>query len=276
MTNQQLNELSHRLYIKILAEIEANPNLDVGLIVNNFLQPFNEEVKNSVMSEIHKASQSLIDMGFVGIVWEPVKEVELSSRLYKNSLFVANEVQKVVNSYTSAKETVSALSKALYDGYDTYDDILDIKKDAPTHLRKHITRENIDKLKTKSLKAGYLKMLDATNEAELKRATRIAVEEKCRYYAHRIAMTEEAKAYNLMKAGLLIKKDVKKVKVRMSDKHKIVCICDKYANKVYDIAKAPMPPFHPFCQCWLEETNEKVDNVKMEDGLKLLSDIFGI
>ncbi len=264
MTKSEINRLAKKLKEKILAEIRRNPELTYEEILNYYLAEYNEEVQAGILDSLSKM-KSDIPIGTAVMSGAVISAPELSSRLYANAKDTAKAVKKVLDTYIATKATIEDIRKALYDGYG-YEELLPIKKDAPGFLRKKITPEAIARLKTKPLKAAYLKVLDATTERELEKALKIAVEEKSRYYALRIASTEEAKAFTLGQVAGYLEEGVQFVKWTLSPRHSLPCVCDLYATMnvgwgpgIYPIMDAPMPVYssHPFCQCKLVKIEPK-------------------
>ena len=125
--------------------------------------------------------------------------LELSSRLYKNSSRVAKESLEILHGGIKSKRTIQEISKRLYDGYDFNDkEVLDIKKKLPLFIRDELKKDGVsaefkkyvDNLKTKPYKIalkGIIDKLEGKSKKGLERALKVALEEKSRYYANRIA-----------------------------------------------------------------------------------------
>ncbi len=256
-----IDKLAKELYEDILQAYKDNPDLSMQEIMDNYLEPFNEELSTHLESIIDDMLTTAAVMGASQMKAVPLSVPKLSKALYNNAKNVAIAASKVINEHIANKSTIADLREALYDGYG-YDELLDIKKDAPGFIAKKITPEYVDRLKTKPLKAAYIKILEAENDAQLKKAMKIAIEEKSRYYALRIADTEEARAFNLANAANQLKEGVKYVKWTLSFRHSVPCICDIFANQdvgygrgVYPIREAPVPVYstHPHCKCSLRD-----------------------
>ncbi len=117
---------------------------------------------------------------------------------------------------------------------------------------------------TKSLKAAFSELLEATkelNQKALDKAIMVAVEEKSRYLAERIARTEISAAWG---DGFLAKHraddDVIAFRWVLNSRHPRYDICDIHANAdlyglgpgVYPKNKFPKRPAHPHCMCLIE------------------------
>lgn len=114
---------------------------------------------------------------------------------------------------------------------------------------------------TKNLKASYQAIVDRINdglEARVNKQIEIAVMEKGRYNAERIARTEIARAHGVahdFKSS--IDEDVIGVKYSLSTRHPEYDICDFHTKAnlydmgpgVYPKSKHPPYPFHPHCLC---------------------------
>lgn len=125
-------------------------------------------------------------------------------------------------------------------------------------------------------------MLAAEREKALQKALWVAVQEKTRYYAERIARTESARAYyegQLKKAK--DNPDIFGFKWRLSSAHvhsKTDCDCDEYSKMdlgfgagIFPKDNVPFLPAHPNCMChlkivyvWEVETDYVPDVSKIE------------
>ena len=274
MTKQEIEKLSKELAKAVLAEWAKNPDLSYNEILEQFLVPYNDKIRDGILEEINNQAKSAVALGGAAAALPFQKiELELSPRLYNNAQNTAKAAQDLINQYNSTKSTLGELSTALYDGYD-YGEVLDIKRDLPGFLQQQITQAKVDRLKTKALKAAYMDVLNAKNDKAYAKAIEVLMEEKSRYYGLRIAVTEQQKAFNLAQVAELLKDKVKYVKVTLSLAHKIPCVCDEYANRntgfgagVYPLMSAPMPPYHPFCKCVLVPVKAKWRPVKYQEPI---------
>lgn len=107
----------------------------------------------------------------------------------------------------------------------------------------------------------------------------VAVEEKSRYVAERVARTESARAWA---EGFIERyaddEDVAAFKWHLSSRHPHYDICDLYAHAdlwglgpgIFPKDKTPMLPVHPHCLCWLspvfKEEVEKRPHDMMQKG----------
>lgn len=117
---------------------------------------------------------------------------------------------------------------------------------------------------TKALKAAFSELLKATkelNQKAMEKAIYVAVEEKSRYIADRIARTEISAAWG---DGFLAKHrnddDVIAFRWLLNSRHPRYDICDIHANidlyglgpGVYPKDRFPKRPAHPHCMCPIE------------------------
>ena len=113
-------------------------------------------------------------------------------------------------------------------------------------------------------KEEVMKMLIEEQNKAIDKAMRIAVEEKTRYYAKRIARTEAARAYyEGMMASAVDDPDIFGFQWVLSTAHvheKHECLCDEYAEMDVGYGKGIFPkdevpelPAHPNCMCHLRK-----------------------
>ena len=218
---------------------------------------FNDEEANKILNDENIVKAAIID------------KLELSKKLYKNSVIVADSVLNLLNQHIKTNKTIKEISRLLYEGYNFRDkEVLQVKKDLPLYLKKALkdkkylleAERQIKKLKSKDLQASYYQVLEKKSEKAVKKAMSVAMEEKSRYYADRIAITESYRARNLTRAReLLADNNVEFVKFTMSSKHNRIDICDYYARlnvgfgagvvKKKDMMRLPL---HPHCKCKYE------------------------
>ena len=98
------------------------------------------------------------------------------------------------------------------------------------------------------------------SDEDLQKACWVAVQEKSRYVAERIARTEMARAYaDGFLADIEADDDVVAVKWKTGTRHPVFDICDMYAKAdmyglgagIYPKDKLPKLPAHPHCMCKL-------------------------
>ena len=249
---------ARKLRDKVIAEYKSNPDLTMSQILNDFLKDYNDDIAK----EINAAITTLMSAGIVdkfkpGVL--PYTLAKLSKALYNNAENTAKVTYQVLQDHIKTQSTINEIREALYDGYG-YDELLPIKKSLPKYLSQPLSEEKIKRLKTKSLQNAYINILNSKNDRQLEKAMKVGLEERARYYAERIAKTEEAKAFTLHNAERQLEKGVEYVRWTMSSLHRTTCVCEYYANQdvgygrgVYKMLDAPAPVYstHPNCMCSL-------------------------
>ena len=196
-------------------------------------------------------------------------------------------------------------ARALYDGYNTTDNVVrkqilpkylqdvvnfsrrsDLTKNDVIALKK-LVRKEFDRLAqngvpNRALKTSYKELLDAVescSDKALKRAIRTAVEEKSRYVAERIAITESARAWyqgflkdTMDDPDVVAYRWVERVERVESTRHPTEDICDEYAKVdayglgtgIFPKDKVPVLPVHPNCMCRLRPVMTGSDLLQTE------------
>lgn len=145
----------------------------------------------------------------------------------------------------------------------------------------------------KALQAAYQQLLDTAHvgsDEAVQKAVDIAINEKSRYVAERIARTEMARAYaDGFAASANSDDSIVAVKYRLGSRHPVFDICDMYAKAdmfglgagIYPKDKVPPVPVHPYCMCqysevFIGEVNPKKEHDRIQkagDGwLRKLTD----
>ena len=197
---------------------------------------------------------------------------ELSQMLYRNARQAAGQAVGLLWSAQKAGKGIRDLSLGLYEGYGFRDkEVLDVVKGLPLYLRRQMQKPTVQKrvvkqvsrLRTRPLRAAYadiVRAIENENRSALERAAKVAIEEKARYYARRIAVTEEMRAFNLANAKEILQDDeIELVRYTMSSAHPMMDICDYYANLDVGYGRGVVPkremvslPLHPHCRCKYE------------------------
>jgi hypothetical protein len=141
---------------------------------------------------------------------------------------------------------------------------------------------NVGSIKSDSLRAAYAQLIDKTraeaiNPEALEKALWVAVLEKPRYVAERIARTEAACAwFDGYLADSAQDDDVWGFKWHLSSRHKYMPFdqCDVCANAnwgfgrgVYPKKNLPSIPQHPHCMCMLEKVYTwEIEDEKFNPG----------
>lgn len=207
----------------------------------------------------------------------------LSQKLHGTDAKIYNIIINTLEPQIRANKSVIEIARALYDGYNA-DKIINLQ-DLPDYLKafRHAMPGEADLLAqarraatriramgrtgapNQALAAAYkqlLKVADLGTEKALKNAVYVAVNEKSRYVAERIARTEAAKAWaDGFFAKVLQDPHVVAFKWQLSSRHPVYDICDMYANAdlfnlgagVYPKDKIPPLPAHPHCLCRIAE-----------------------
>lgn len=255
-----INEEARKVYERALALYLINPTVPFTEILKLVLQPYNNKMATLITEEVLDMTGTGVSAGAI-LSAGMMKPPTLSKRLYQNGKQAAKDIRKVMDEHLQQQSTIYAMEKALYDGYD-YDELIQFKKDLPRYLTRDLDAAKVASLKTKSLKASYMAVINARSDEEFKKALKVASEEKARFYARRIAMTEESRAYNLANIQRMIDQGIEFVTWTLSGSHKTPCICDMFANQnvgygrgVYPLKSAPVPvtSSHPYCRCVLRK-----------------------
>lgn len=267
---------------QILARIDRgeDPALAVRAVLGNVGADFAAKMA-AALAAVYGASVTAQD-----VMASQVGGMRLSTRLYaeadETAAAAAGIVQRHLDGYVQARE----VARDLYEGYGFRPrEVLRISgrnQTLPKYLRDLLgmlpglerdmaagaARMQIDGLSTAGLRAAYSQLLDAISSSEegqgkrlLQNRLRVAVEERMRYFAQRIAQTEVHRAYMAREAAALMADgDVEFVQVRRAPGgRQAPCICDLYAGRdryglgagVYPKAAAPVPTYHPYCRCVL-------------------------
>lgn len=225
--------------------------------------------------------------------------LNLSKRLHRNAYKVQRETAEVIEQSLKRGKSIREIARSIFEGYGKGGVI------ATDKLPKHIERlralkppqslndEELARFKrtirrterlvqqntTPSLRAAYSELIQAIDEGnaiDLSRAVTVAVQEKARYNAERIARTEMARAYADGQMNRYAHDDdVVALKWTLSSKHPRYDICDFYANAdlyglgkgVYPKDKFPTLPAHPHCMCRISPVYDfEVDIRKAKDN----------
>lgn len=245
--------------------------------------------------------------------WAPDK-MKLSNRLHSTTVY--NKVVQTITSSMNKAQSVKEIAAAIYDGYNSDNANLDraqltkqlfkLRKLAlqAVHGDKLLIQEvnaAADKFKkavsesnqSKNLIAAYNEFADACTALKadaIDKATHVAVEEKTRYYAERIARTEASRAwFDGYIAERQDNEDVWGYKWLLSSRHYLVPFdqCDVCANMdigfgkgIYPKSKVPSIPRHPHCMCMLEdvfewEVTNKSQTIQPNNARKYIDGLSG-
>ena len=194
----------------------------------------------------------------------PVGKITLSQALYAHHRAISLAAASTIAAHMKGPHSARELAKTLYEGYDFKPDTLKVIAALPKYLQVEFNRAKAAKLKTPALRAAYLQAINRAEAGagmeELAKVLNVALQERNRFYANRIAQTELHRAYNQQRARDWMGQDwVQYLRIRLSATHPKVDICDYHAKVdqyglgpgIYPKAAAPLPPYHPFCKCMI-------------------------
>ena len=225
--------------------------------------------------------------------------LKLSKRLHKNAHKVQRETAEIIKQSLKRGKSIREIARSIFEGYGKGGVI------ATDKLPKHIERlrslkppqslndDELSRFKRTirrterlvrqntmpSLRAAYSELIQAVDEGnaiDLSKAVTVAVQEKARYNAERIARTEMARAYADGQMNRYAHDDdVVALKWTLSSRHPRYDICDFYANAdlyglgkgIYPKNKFPKLPAHPHCMCRISPVYDfEVDITKAKDN----------
>lgn len=270
ITAQTIAELTGRAYQKILGDLAggATARDAIGKALDGFRGEY-YEVLAAALTETLRVSVGSDDVRD----W-PVRGITLSRTLYQDAVAVQAAALKTVEEHTKWQHSARQLALELFEGYGFRpDEVLKTAVGLPKYMRDAfaeseiaalLSRMQASALKTSALKAGYMQALDAllngAGQQALEKALWVAVQERYRYFANRIAQTELHRAHTKQLAEEYAAwADLEVVEYRLSHTHPEPDICDLFAHQdLYGLGagrypkdKAPAPPLHPFCRCLL-------------------------
>lgn len=271
---------AQQAYEELLAKLDEG--VDPRIAIAQVQKSFDGEFAGELAAAFSTVLQLSVSVG--SVLAMPVGEVVLSRRLWALNGEMVNQVSGLIRQHAQGLQSAQTLARQLYDGYNPIDGVQrPLEGAARAKLPKALqaltstpqTRESLARvleqgqqlaarLKSETLKAGYLEAVQAWVDGEGKQALAqrlwVAQREKNRYTADRIAQTELARAHQA-KVGQEFMADgsISVVQVRINPAHPVTDICDLHARAdlfglgagCYPKAKAPRPPFHPHCWCRL-------------------------
>ena len=207
-------------------------------------------------------------------------KMKLSTRLHGTDAAMRQSIVSAIESQVKAGTNWVQLARKLYDGYGFPETIK--RADLPEYMDRlvkaaqtanpgdlagvkrlaRIAKRNIDKLAqndapTRALKAAYVQLWEKAQKGSqkaLSNAIEVAVNEKSRYYAERIARTELSRSWS---EGFWVKHyddpDVAAVRWKLGSRHPKFDICDMHAKAdlygmgpgTYPKGANPPHPAHP-------------------------------
>lgn len=214
--------------------------------------------------------------------------IALSRKLYAAAEVTGQVVQGIVQKHVAGFQDSRKLALELFEGYTFREPDAEPLKMAPSNpklprymreallsddtlqgqMERAFARIQTNNLSTAALRAAYSQLLDSIDAMQavagkklLEKRLEIAFFERMRYFANRIAQTELHRAYAQARAReMLGDTDLEYVEVRRSPGQQEPCICVLYTGRnafglgpgVYPKLRAPVPPYHPFCRCYLK------------------------
>lgn len=233
--------------------------------------------------------------------------IPLSKRLHGATQEMRTAIIDTISKQIKLNSTAIQTARALYDGYGygnvtNQQDIAKYMKELAAYARRSMLPpgEDYELLKllrqaqnrinnlaaggapNRALKASYQQIVDAINknsEKALNNAIKVAIEEKSRYIAERIARTEGSRAWF---DGFIAKNQDDEMVIAykwcLASRHPVFDICDMYAKAdmfglgagIYPKNKVPRLPAHPHCLCYLSEIYiGEVDLNKMQNRVNV-------
>lgn len=271
------------------------------------------ELKGELCAEARRGGASLSDKALreaMGKAWAD-DGLTLSQRTTRGSKWVVQQVTQTIETAVKKGGSVMSMAKDLFDGYghggtipeqelpEFMSKLTKLTRDYNSKPFKQALRKaerSIGRLQTKGLQAAYNGVLDALateNDEKIAKAIDVAVQEKTRYFAERIARTEKARAYA---DGIMYKyasdPDCIAFKWKLSSRHPCDDICDLYARAdlwgmgagIFPKDKVPTLPVHPNCMCRLipvysgskRVTSETPRNRILDGGMEYLKSIGSV
>lgn len=291
--------------IKRLLDEGKTPREAVRLAYKKY--PIMEELEKSLHAGIHTEMEKgygaplpkVATSKAAAKAWVP-DGLTLSKRIHKNAKQIQPMIANTIMDAIKQGKSIKATSMAMYDGYGKGGIIerqklpgfmaalLDANKKAQSEIAIEELKEDLKAVRkklqqqtTEGMKAGYKILLDAidsNNKKRINHAINVAVNERTRYVAERIARTELARAYM---DGFIAKHDadddIVAYQWKMNARHPVTDICDVYANAdMYNLGKGIFPkgkvpnlPAHPHCMCRLKPlTYSQVNMAQMKEQIE--------
>ena len=289
----------------LVQKLEAGEDVEQAIRetieVTHFQDMLDQDTKNAI------AASMAAGMGRTSIPllpemetpWDP-SELTLSEKLHSIHREIHQKIGNIVQQQVRLHNHASDIRKALYDGYNGQKTEAVLQQELPQYIKgavdfiRRTPFEKTDKdcrlrlirrierqakaLTSKPLKTAYKELaiqLGKNNEDGLKRAVYVAVQEKSRYVAERIARTESARAWA---DGFIARYEtddtVAAYRWEVSSAHPCTDVCDMYANAdlwglgtgIYPKDQCPTLPAHPHCLCYLSPIYEgEVDLNEQQD-----------
>lgn len=250
--------------------------------------------------ELSKAFNSILDQRWTvnQLRRYNVGGMTLSRTMYRHWRETTSTVTRIVREHAQGVHQARDLALELYTGYGLRNGevlrwsgtalrllpapLRELVKDPQVRqvLSNAARRASASRLRTAALRSAYLQAIDAdlagVGRARLDKLLKVAMEEKVRYFANRIAQSELARAYSdRVGRELLADVTIDVVQWRMSAAHPRADICDVFSKVdkyglgpgCYPKRLAPRPTAHPFCRCRLRSRPDlRAANAKERPG----------
>lgn len=259
------------------------------------------------------AATSALSGKLLSLSWSP-DGFTLSQRLHQLDRESKAMIIYTISDSIRKGTSVVALARKLFDGYGNGSDYTGTAElpeylsalvsatrklqrySSPEEMRNYLaqirkTKRAMESMKNNTaLKAAYRELLQGAeelNQKAMERAVRLAIAEKSRYLAERIARTETARAWSDgFYARYLQDDEVMGFRWSLSTAHERIDICDFYARAdlfglgpgIYPTNQMPPHPAHPHCTCLLEpvfgrreEQNPLLDSKSADSYFQSLS-----
>lgn len=282
--SKEFGKLAIETEKKIAESLAEGKDLDtsIALALKGFDYSNRKITISAVIDSAEIGIQDRVDEEFVDQVWT-MDGVNLSERLYGVSSYTGQCVRDTVKAGLLNADSAIKIARKLYDGYGN--GALIPKAEIPRYLgrmtrnvslaiignnadKEKIIRDinklkkQVNELKTDALRVSYqnlLTSLESYKGETINKAIQVAMEEKSRYQAERIARTETARAWF---EGYIARygddTDVWGYRWELSSNHPIHDQCDVCANAdigygkgLYPKKYMPTIPLHPHCRCHL-------------------------
>lgn len=259
-----------------------------GKIADELKQSLGAAAGSGYGAKLTIATKKTIGEKLFLLPWTADK-MPLSTRLHGVADAMRQSIAQTIQGQMQAGTNWVQMARKLYDGYGFPETIR--RAELPQYLQSlvkaaqkanpsdleavrevkrlaRIASRNLDKLgkngaPNRSLKAAYKQLTEVAEKGSakaLEHAVAVAIHERSRYYAERIARTEISRAFS---EGFWVKHyadpDVVAAKWRLSSRHPKYDICDFHAKAdlygmgpgVYPKNSSPPHPAHPHCTCRL-------------------------
>ena len=209
----------------LVQKLEAGEDVEQAIRetieVTHFQDMLDQDTKNAIAASMAAGMgrSSIPLLPEMETPWDP-SELTLSEKLHSIHREIHQKIGNIVQQQVRLHNHASDIRKALYDGYNGQKTEAVLQQELPQYIKgavdfiRRTPFEKTDKecrlrlirrierqakaLTSKPLKTAYKELaiqLGKNNEDGLKRAVYVAVQEKSRYVAERIARTESARAW---------------------------------------------------------------------------------